>query len=907
MAAGAAGTDVRQLLLQVDASVSLAQRGLSQLAAQVAREANQMEGNLERPAVAAERMGQRFNQVARGTTASLGQMRAASQQLSFQIGDVAQGFALGTKPMTIFAQQSGQVIQALTLMGGTSNKFLTFLGGPWGAVITGAGLVLTMLAGKIGAASDEVDKAVDKLRKQHDQTLANEKADRIWMNTIEGLTDAIRKRREEQDKALQSDIQAEEASLRAARDELTKTERKTEEVAQALRDAKAELSDVKARPALGEVEQGIKRNEVAAAEARVNKLRSELATMMRNIEDARTEIRKAEIPIDQRAVEAQLDSVKMAVDRYTRAEDALNAAKAKGEITSTQYRSRLKEEKRLLKEAEDAARSRTKTENDLTRFQMPISGATSGAFGEWRGNRKHGGVDIAARVGTAVKAPAAGVVIESGVVGDYGNVIFIDHGRGTISRLAHLSRLDAKRGDVVQAGDVIGLSGGARGAPGSGNSRGPHLHYEVRVGGKAVNPATGQFPTDPGRVMAADARGDLRRAEREEEEERRRIAGLVKELGRTEEQILASRVQTAGTVDDLRLAELRLLEHQFQRELSELDLVEATSEEGKAAKERARIALELRYEQQRALINQKAVNEASEQALLNLVSGLGLRREDLQGQLALARTQEERRRVELELLDIAYRIREAELRRAEASARLAGNIEEADRIQAEINSLPERRRQDTERVNRDTQGPLAAWADQVPKDAAEINEALESIAARGLDSLTDSLTAVAMGTKDLADAFKEIAASIVADITKMIIKMLIFRALSSALPGLFGGGYGGGGNSLSGSFSPSEGFPDIFKGGLPGRARGGPVWAGRAYMVGEDGPEPFVPRENGMIIPSGALGGRAQEVIVHVAASEDFEVKVERKAQRVVQQSAPAIVAASQRHTVRSLQRPRLP
>jgi hypothetical protein len=879
MAAGAAGTDVRQLLLQVDASVSLAQRGLSQLAAQVAREANQMEGNLERPAVAAERMGQRFNQVARGTTASLGQMRAASQQLSFQIGDVAQGFALGTKPMTIFAQQSGQVIQALTLMGGTSNKFLTFLGGPWGAVITGAGLVLTMLAGKIGAASDEVDKAVDKLRKQHDQTLANEKADRIWMNTIEGLTDAIRKRREEQDKALQSDIQAEEASLRAARDELTKTERKTEEVAQALRDAKAELSDVKARPALGEVEQGIKRNEVAAAEARVNKLRSELATMIRNIEDARTEIRKAEIPIAARAVEASLDSVKAATDKYTRAVDALNAAKAKGALSDAQYRARLAEEKKALKAAEDAAR-----------------GAT--------GANRMSGREV-------TSAEAAAIARSAGLQVNSASRSFSEQ-----QRLYNQWVAQGRPSDNPVARPGSSAHEGARGRWALDIQLGPGVTPDLLrkvfaaqgISLTKVFKERGHFHVEGSRGQAGAAEGrEAREAEQAEQEERRRIAGLVKELSRTEEQILASRVQTAGTVDDLRLAELRLLEHQFQRELSELDLVEATSEEGKAAKERARIALELRYEQQRALINQKAVNEASEQALLNLVSGLGLRREDLQGQLALARTQEERRRVELELLDIAYRIREAELRRAEASARLAGNIEEADRIQAEINSLPERRRQDTERVNRDTQGPLAAWADQVPKDAAEINEALESIAARGLDSLTDSLTAVAMGTKDLADAFKEIAASIVADITKMIIKMLIFRALSSALPGLFGGGYGGGGNSLSGSFSPSEGFPDIFKGGLPGRARGGPVWAGRAYMVGEDGPEPFVPRENGMIIPSGALGGRAQEVIVHVAASEDFEVKVERKAQRVVQQSAPAIVAASQRHTVRSLQRPRLP
>lgn len=103
-------------------------------------------------AQAVEQVQERLNRQTSATTAlvnvtgrgtvSAGQYRAGLQQLSYQIGDVAQGFALGINPMVIFAQQSQQVIQAITLMRGSTGGFVGFLGGPWGAAITGAATVL---------------------------------------------------------------------------------------------------------------------------------------------------------------------------------------------------------------------------------------------------------------------------------------------------------------------------------------------------------------------------------------------------------------------------------------------------------------------------------------------------------------------------------------------------------------------------------------------------------------------------------------------------------------------------------------------------------------------------------------------------------------------------------------------
>ncbi len=104
-------------------------------------------------------------------------------------------------------------------------------------------------------------------------------------------------------------------------------------------------------------------------------------------------------------------------------------------------------------------------------------------------SRMHQGVDFAAGTGTPVLASAAGRVIQSGWAGGYGNVIRIDHGKGLVTRYAHLSRLIAKTGQQVGQGDRVGLVGS------TGLSTGPHLHYEVWQNGKPVDPRQTRFQT----------------------------------------------------------------------------------------------------------------------------------------------------------------------------------------------------------------------------------------------------------------------------------------------------------------------------------------------------------------------------------------------------------------------------
>ena len=94
----------------------------------------------------------------------------------------------------------------------------------------------------------------------------------------------------------------------------------------------------------------------------------------------------------------------------------------------------------------------------------------------------HPGMDIGGERGDMVVAPANGVIINADWQGGYGNMIEIDHGNGLTTRYGHLSRIGVQIGDTVQRGQPIGLIGS------TGRSTGPHLHYEVRLNDKPINP-----------------------------------------------------------------------------------------------------------------------------------------------------------------------------------------------------------------------------------------------------------------------------------------------------------------------------------------------------------------------------------------------------------------------------------
>ena len=122
--------------------------------------------------------------------------------------------------------------------------------------------------------------------------------------------------------------------------------------------------------------------------------------------------------------------------------------------------------------------------NNVKLAVLPVSGRISSRYGESSSRRKstHTGLDIACSSGTDIKVVSKGIITFARRSGSYGNLVKVDHGEGVETWYGHCSKIYANVGDEVKPGDVIAAVGS------TGNSTGPHLHFEIRINGSTVNP-----------------------------------------------------------------------------------------------------------------------------------------------------------------------------------------------------------------------------------------------------------------------------------------------------------------------------------------------------------------------------------------------------------------------------------
>lgn len=141
-------------------------------------------------------------------------------------------------------------------------------------------------------------------------------------------------------------------------------------------------------------------------------------------------------------------------------------------------------------------------------LEAPVDDAPGSGFGPrdapatrggGRGSTNHGGTDYRSPAGTAVRASAAGRVKFAGERGGYGNLVIVEHADGRETWYAHLSEIGVRQGQTVDSRAQIAKTGD------TGNVSGPHLHYEVRVGGRAVDPSTQLGERNAGAARRADA------------------------------------------------------------------------------------------------------------------------------------------------------------------------------------------------------------------------------------------------------------------------------------------------------------------------------------------------------------------------------------------------------------------
>ncbi|MGI8793191.1 MAG: murein hydrolase activator EnvC family protein [Acidimicrobiales bacterium] len=133
-----------------------------------------------------------------------------------------------------------------------------------------------------------------------------------------------------------------------------------------------------------------------------------------------------------------------------------------------------------------ASRGAVRSQSAAVLSAWPARGGLSGTYGEPRRSHRHAGIDIDGGYGAPVFSAGRGTVIAAGRApadyAGYGVIVMIDHGDGVQTLSAHLSKVSVSVGQVVEPGTVVGAIGT------TGAVTGPHLHFEVRVGGATVNP-----------------------------------------------------------------------------------------------------------------------------------------------------------------------------------------------------------------------------------------------------------------------------------------------------------------------------------------------------------------------------------------------------------------------------------
>ena len=221
--------------------------------------------------------------------------------------------------------------------------------------------------------------------------------------------------------------------------------------------------------------------ELLDAEAATRQAQQELRDTKLELEDKGVELQDTMAELDQLVEEANeyIAQLESDMEAYEQTLSELEASEKKID-------KQIKEEEERIKKLEEA-----KKVKGTGTFQWPldVTGRITSPFG-FRQNpvtkkyHNHGGIDIGqVGYGANIRAADTGTVTTSGYDSSYGNYVVINHGNGYVTLYAHMSKRLVSKGATVKKGEIIGLTGS------TGNSNGPHLHFEVRKNGVRIDPA----------------------------------------------------------------------------------------------------------------------------------------------------------------------------------------------------------------------------------------------------------------------------------------------------------------------------------------------------------------------------------------------------------------------------------
>jgi hypothetical protein len=699
----------------------------------------------------------------------LGNTSAAMMEFQHVARAATGQIAAGTPLTQILGQHMGQLGQSVSLAGGAMGRFGAIMSGPWGLAMTLGISLLSIFALKHRDTADSVDDLIKKLGENADKAAKAEMAEAQFEKTIKGLNEALRKHRE-----LLND--ANEATKSFAEQQLDSAQKQVANTQAIIASNIALLEHARALAAIQKVQSQAPGTRGELATLAADQASGQVALFDQQIAEAKKTLAGLEgvardwaSRVASETGERLADPVQVVRDKY------------KGLIEDTR--------KRLLAEKANTAEIQKQTKALAEKRDAEIKAIRD----QDKHTRGESGKEVTASEAAAI-ARAAGLIVNSA------------------------SRTFAEQKKLYEAWLRAGKpSDNPVAAPGTSAHEGARGRWALDIQlAKGVTPdllrkvfATqgielskvfkerGHFHVEGSRSQA-DASQEA--ADRAVEQEAQRVAAFQNEKAGLQGDELDLRKSLITSLDEMAQLERDSIEvsrQKYDQNLNSLveqgKLLPAEADElRKLNDERAKLRLEVaaRREAERKFRLQEAANH---NALELQSAGFQNQAELLQGQEQLATTQKERREIERRLVDLQYEEERARLSYLIAyndRLKLQEGISESEKQEAEaqaeiarlkLGSLDQRKGTALAGADQGTMGPLAAYFDTIPDTMGEIDQALEDVAAGGLQTFADALTNAIVNFQSLGDVGRAVLQNITAALVKMAIQQLLLATIGKAL------------------------------------------------------------------------------------------------------------------------------
>ncbi|WP_242149624.1 D-alanyl-D-alanine carboxypeptidase family protein [Sphingomonas sp. BAUL-RG-20F-R05-02] len=851
-------------------------------------------------------------------TSSQGALRAAMTGVSYQVQDTFTQISMGANILNVVAIQGGQLAGQFANIEGKAGNFARFMIGPYGLAITAALLITGPLVSKIFDLGSELDKAVDKQKKDAEATDIARRAKLLFSTSLDGVTAALRDQDEALRKTAENERSAAERANIAAKSKRDEALAIRQATAARLADAVSQAQAFQ-RAALAEQQHGKGDGATFAAQiadARVNGLQDQLAKANEQVTKAERELNVSRVDLAAEQAATAIDPVKAVTKLY---DDRIKALKDQqreearlGAVVGAQSKQRLQELEAQKKAAIDAA-------------QAKVAAAKRTASGS--GNNQLGR-EISVSEARAIVASIGGTVTSGLRTHADQERIYADKLAGRhAGPVAVPGTSDHERGQAVDIAYGPGIT--------IAKIREAFAKQGVALRQILDEPAQHVFHVAFGKKGASQESVDKK-------EEAARVKKINDDLAYNQEEKIAQKRLTEATRHSALTEEQRdqaIRDDINDQADAENRRIAGELDEGKISKAQAD--------------HLKALNEGTRtQQLANAKADAGFRKlsetfeaqqDDLQSRLAMLRisedmavTEADRRKVSREILDIEQELRRKALERERDTSQDPAVVQ---RAKTSLAKLPALDKAEDQQLDKRNAGPLDQYKDRLKQNVGDINESLQRVAANGLgrfeDAASSAIGSAVTNFLHLKGVVGEVASSVISDLARIAAEKLILSAFGGSFLGLKIGNVPGHATGVVPGFAdgiirgPGTGTSDSILGHMEGKGlirvsngesiltaaatQANAPWL-RAMNRGLKLPAfatGVVPNLRSPQLPDLSAGNRGQRLAVDlhakVDASEDLNVKIQSVAARTVGAAAEPIMLGAKTKTIRALNRPVLP